>query len=274
MTTKSRAVQTMIHGLLMAGAFISVLPFLWMITTSLKPYGALYEPPLLIPVHFEWSNYVKALTSAPFPRFFWNSTIMTLGITIAQTLFSAMAGYALSRIRFRGRDAIFLAVVGTMMIPLPVTLIPNFLVVSALGWLDTYQALIVPRAVSAFSIMLFRQFFLSLPKELEEAARLDGAGHFRIFWSIALPLSRPAIGASAIFSFLFAWNDFLWPLIVNTSPDMMTIQVGLSVFSGRYGTSWTLLAAATVVATLPTVIAFLLAQRQFVEAITHTGLKG
>ena len=269
----SLGTKIIVHSLLICGAIISIMPFMWMVTTSLKPYGALYQPPLLIPMHFEWSNYVEALSAAPFGRFFMNSFIMTIGITVLQTIFSAMAGYAFARLRFPGRNGLFLIVIGTMMIPFPVTLVPNFLTVSSFGWLNTYQALIVPRAVSAFSIMLFRQFFISFPSELEEAAFLDGAGHFRIFWQIALPLARLMIGASAEFSFLCAWNDFLWPLIVSTSPDMMTVLVGLSVFSGRYGTFWTLLAAASVVVCLPAILAFSLAQRQFAQAVTYSGLK-
>ena len=245
-----------------------------MITTSLKPDGALFEPPLIVPVHFEWENYVKAWNAAPFPRFFLNSAIMAVGITLTQTIFSAMAGYAFARLQFPGRNVLFFLILGTMMIPLPVTLIPSFLIVAELGWLNTYQALIVPRAVSAFAIFLFRQFFLSIPRELEEAAFLDGAGRFTIFWRIVLPLSTPVIAASAIFSFLFAWNDFLWPLIVTTSPSMQPIQVGLAMFQGQYGIFWTLLMAATVLATLPAILAFLVAQRRFIEGITSSGLKG
>lgn len=262
------------HIVLVTGAFLSVMPFLWMITTSLKPAGALYEAPLLVPIHFDWQNYVEAWQAAPFPRFFWNSVVMTVGITLAQTLLSAMAGYAFARLKFPGRNILFFLVLGTMMIPFPVTLIPSFLIVADLGWLNTYQGLIVPRAVSAFAIFLFRQFFLSIPRELEEAALIDGANRFTIFWRIVLPLSTPVIAASAIFSFLFAWNDFLWPLVVTTKTSMQTIQLGLAVFQGQYGTFWTLLMAATVLATLPAILAFLLAQRRFIEGITSSGLKG
>ena len=261
------------HAVLIFGAFLAAMPFLWVITTSLKPNGALYQPPLLIPTHFEWSNYLKAWQAAPFPRFFLNSAFMTVALTVLQTLLSAMAGYAFARLRFPGRDLLFLGLLGTLMIPFPVTLIPNFLTVNALGWIDTYQALIIPRAVSAFAIFLFRQFFLSIPKELEEAARMDGAGPFIIFWRVILPLSTPVMAASAIFSFLFAWNDFLWPLIVTNSTEMRTVQVGLASFQGQYGVFWTLLAAATVIVTLPALIAFLFAQRRFIEGLTSTGLK-
>jgi multiple sugar transport system permease protein len=266
--------RLLIHLLLLAGAFLSAMPFLWMITTSLKPPGALFEPPLLIPVHFEWRNYAEAWRAAPFPRFFLNSAVMALGITLAQTVLSAMAGYAFARLRFPGRDVLFFLVLGTMMIPFPVTLIPSFLIVADLGWLDTYQALIVPRAVSAFAIFLFRQFFLTVPRELEEAALIDGANRIVIFLRIILPLSAPVLAASAIFSFLFAWNDFLWPLIVTTSTEMRTVQLGLAVFQGQYGIFWTLLMAATVLVTLPAIIAFLVSQRRFIEGIASSGLKG
>jgi len=261
------------HLLLLAGAFLSAMPFLWMITTSLKPESALYQAPLLFPTHFHWENYAKAWQSAPFPHFFLNSLIMTVGIVLSQTLFSAMAGYAFARMRFPGRDVLFFLVLGTMMIPFPVTLIPSFLVVNGLGWIDTYNALIIPRAVSAFAIFLFRQFFLNLPKELEEAAIMDGAGRFTLFFRIVLPLSTPVIAASAIFSFLFAWNDFLWPLIVTNSPHMRTVQVGLALFQGQYGIFWTLLTAAATIVTLPAILAFVAAQKQFIQGITNTGLK-
>lgn len=261
------------HGLLLVGAFVSALPFLWMITTSLKPESTLYQAPLLVPTHFQWENYLKAWHAAPFPRFFLNSLVMTAGIVMGQTLFSAMAGYAFARLRFPGRDLLLLLVLGTMMIPFPVTLIPSFLVVNALGWVDTYNALIIPRAVSAFAIFLFRQFFLSLPKELEEAALIDGASRLGIFFRIVLPLSTPVLAASAVFSFLFAWNDFLWPLIVTNSTEMRTVQLGLAVFQGQYGIFWTLLTAAATIVTFPAILAFLAAQRQFIAGITSTGLK-
>ena len=154
------------------------------------------------------------------------------------------------------------------------TIIPNFLTINALGWYDTYAALIIPRAASVFSVFLFRQFFLSLPVEIEDAAKIDGCGRLKIFFKIALPLSKPVVITSALFSFLFAWNDFLWPLIVTDSPEMRTIQVGLSVFQGRYGIRWTLLSAATVLSILPTIIAFLIAQKYFIKGIASTGLKG
>jgi len=199
---------------------------------------------------------------------------MSAGIVLTQTLFSAFAGYAFARIKFKFSNILFFILLGTMMISNYAIVIPNFLTVNALGWYDTFAALIIPRAASVFAIFLFRQFFLSLPKEIKDAAKIDGCGKFRIFFKIALPLSRPVIVTSALFSFLFAWNDFLWPLIVTDSPQMRTIQLGLSVFQGRYGVRWTLLAAATVLSILPSIVAFLIAQKYFIKGIAGTGLKG
>lgn len=262
------------HAALLIGGFLAAMPFLWIVTTALKPPRKLFAQPLLIPTYFHWQNFVDAWNAAPFARFLLNSTVMTLAIVLGQTLLSAMAGYALARMRFPGRNALFLVILGTLMVPFPVTLIPSYLVVNGLGWVDTYQALIVPRLVSAFAVFLFRQFFLSLPLEIEEAATIDGASRARIFWRIALPLSGPVIAASAVFSFLFAWNDFLWPLVVTNSTEMRTIQVGLAFFTGRYGTQWTLLMAGTLLAALPAILVFLAAQRRFVEGIVTSGLKG
>lgn len=264
----------LLHLALLAGALLAALPFLWMVTTALKPDGALYQAPLLIPTHFDWLNFVEAWNAAPFPRFLYNSVVMTVGITAGQILFSAMGAYAFARIPFPGRDALFLVVLGTMMIPFPVTIIPNFLIVARFGWIDTYQALIVPRAVSAFAVFLFRQFFLDLPVELEEAAFMDGAKRRTVFTRVVLPLSVPVISANGVFSFLYAWNDFLWPLIVTNSTNMRTIQVGLAFFQGQYGIFWTRLMAATLLATLPSILVFLAAQTRFVEGITTSGLKG
>ncbi|WP_290646953.1 carbohydrate ABC transporter permease [Kosmotoga sp.] len=198
---------------------------------------------------------------------------MTTGIVLCQTFFSALAGYAFAKLKFRFRNTLFYIFLGSMMIPFPITLIPNFLTINFLGWYDTYTALIVPRAVSVFAIFLFRQFFLSVPSEIEEASRIDGCSRFRTFFQIVLPISKPVIATSALFSFLFAWNDFLWPLIVTDSPEMRTIQVGLAFFQGRYGIQWTLLAAATILVILPTIVAFLIAQKNFIEGLSTTGLK-
>jgi len=262
------------HGLLLTGGFVMLVPFLWMLTTSLKPTRLAFSPPYLLPTTFEWHNYLEAWNAAPFLRFYLNTAIIATGITLGQVLFSSLAAYAFARLHFPGRDLLFLVFLGTMMVPLHVTLIPSYLIVHWLGWIDTYQALIVPRLVSAFGIFLLRQYYLTIPVDLDEAALIDGASRLHVWWRLILPLSQPALATLAIFAFLFAWNDFLWPLVVTNDPNMRTVQLGLAMFQGRYGTRWTLLMAGTVTATLPAVLAFLIGQRRFIQGITTTGLKG
>lgn len=262
-----------IHAILLAGAVITIAPLLWMITLSLKPARLTFAPPYLIPNTFEWENYVRAWEAAPFARYYLNTAIMALGITAGQLIFSSLAAYAFARLEFRGRNVLFLIILGTMMLPIQVLIIPSYLLVLQLGWKNTFFALIVPRLVSAFGIFLLRQFYLTIPRDLDEAALIDGASRFGVWWRIILPLSRPALATLAIFAFLFSWNDFLWPLIVTDDPNMRTIQLGLVMFQGRYGTNWTLLMAGTVTATLPTILVFLLGQRQFIESIALSGVK-
>lgn len=273
-SVKGNVGKILTHLLLLAGAFIMIAPFLWMITTSLKSVGQTFQPPYLFPRQFVWQNYIDAWRAAPFPRYYLNSLIMTLGITISQVFFSSLAAYAFARLEFPGKNIIFLLFLATMMVPQHVTIIPSFLVVRNLGWVDTYAGLIVPRMVSAFGIFLMRQFYYSIPKELDEAALMDGASRLKIWWNILLPLSGPALVTLSIFSFLFAWNDFLWPLVMTYDPKMQTVQLGLAMFQGKYGTRWNLLMAGTVTATIPAILIFLFGQRRFIEGITTTGLKG
>lgn len=265
--------EFLLHLTLIGGAVLVILPFLWMITTSLKPVKEAFLPPYFIPASFEWRNYVIAWQAAPFVRFYLNSFLMGVSITVGQVLSSAMAAYAFTRLRFPGRDKLFLLFLATMMIPFHVQLIPAYLVIQWLHWLDTYQALIVPRLVSAFGIFLLRQYFLTIPKELDEAALLDGCSRLAVLWRIILPLAQPALAALGIFAFLFAWNDFLWPLIVTNSAEMRPIQVGLAVFNGKYGTQWVYLMAGTAMATLPGLLIFFAGQRKFVEGMVMSGLK-
>jgi multiple sugar transport system permease protein len=262
-----------IHLILILGAFVMIAPLLWMLTLSLKPAKLTYSPPFLIPTTFEWANYAKAWEAAPFARYYLNTAIITFGITRGQLIFGSLAAYAFARLTFPGRNLLFLLVLGTMMLPFQVLLIPSYLIVKDLGWLNSFAGLIVPRMVSAFGIFLLRQHYLTIPKEMDEAALIDGASRLGVWWRIILPLSRPALATLAIFAFLFAWNDFLWPLIVTDKPDMRTIQLGLVMFQGRYSTNWTLLMAGTMTATLPTIFVFLLGQKQFIESIALTGVK-
>ncbi len=262
------------HVVLIAGAVVVLIPFLWMITTSLKPARAVHLAPYIVPADFVWQNYQLAWNADDFTRYYLNTVVMTAGIVIGQVLFSSMAGYAFARLDFPGRNVLFFVVLATMMIPIYVTLIPSYLLVRDFGWLNSYQGLIVPRLVSAFGIFLMRQQYLGIPRDLEEAALLDGASRLRVWWSIVVPLSGPALATLGIFSFLFAWNDFLWPLIITSSPDMRTVQLGLAMFTGRYGTQWTLLMAGAVLASIPALVVFAVGQRWFVRGAVMSGVKG
>ncbi len=264
----------LIHAVLLAGALVMVTPFLWMVTLSLKPVELTYQPPHLIPTRFEVSNYSRAWQAAPFARYYFNSVVMTGGIVVSQVLLSSLAAYAFARLRFPGRDILFLIFLGTMMVPFHVILIPSYLIINRLGWVDSYAALIVPRMVSAFGIFLLRQYYQGIPQELDEAAMIDGLGRLGTWWRIIVPLSAPGLATLGIFAFMFGWNDFLWPLVVTNDPDMRTVQLGLAMFQGRYGTQWTVLMAGTVTATLPTLAVFLLGQRWFIQSVAQTGVKG
>lgn len=260
--------------LLVPAAFIILVPYLWMITTSLKVRGTTGLPPYLFPNVFVWENYPKAWQAAQFLRYYLNTTIVAVAIILARILFASMAAYAFAFLQFRGREALFLLFLGTMMIPFQATIIPSYLIIRDLHWFNTFQALIVPRAVDAFSIFLLRQAFISTPRDYLDAAHLDGCSHWQALWRIVVPLNRPSLVTMSLFTFLFAWNDFLWPLLVANSEQMRTIQIGLQAFAGRYQTEWTYMMAGTVTATLLPVVFFLLAQRTFISGMTRSGLKG
>ena len=277
------------HLVLVVGAVAMVLPFVWMVSTSLKPADQLFTvPPTWIPQPVQWSNYTKAMGAGNFGRYAMNSLFLGVANLFTNVLLSALAGYAFARLRFPGRSFLFLLVLATLMVPYQVTIIPLFVIIrhiplfggndalgqGGIGWINSYWGLIVPGAVSAFGIFMLRQFFHTLPQDLEDAARIDGAGEFRIFWQIMLPLAMPAVATLAIFSFQAGWNAFLWPLLITTTDDMRTIQVGLTVFVQQYSTQWDQLMAATVVATLPVIVVFGFGQRLLVRSIAFTGLKG
>ncbi len=266
-----------LHIVLILGAFIMVLPFLWMISTSLKTQSDVMRefPPRLIPSTFMFSNYSTAMTSLPFDRYYANSLIVAFSVTILQLITSSLAAYAFARLRFKGRDVLFFLYLIGLMIPFPVLLIPNFLIIRQLGWFDSYLALIVPPAFSAFSIFLLRQYYRGLPMDYDEAARIDGASSLRIWWSILLPNSKPALAALGIFTFLGSWNDFLWPLVVTNTDRMRTLPVGLSTFQGQYSVRWELLMAASVVALIPILIIYFFAQNWIIKGLSvGSGIKG
>ncbi len=261
--------------ILIPTALIMLMPFIWMLSTSLKSAGEVFSyPPTFIPETPQWGNYVRIFEVLPFARFFFNSLAVAIAVTGLQLITCSMAAYAFARLRFKGRDMLFLGYLGTLMIPAQVVLIPNFIVLRQLGWIDTYQALILPAAFSAFGTFLLRQYFLTIPRELEDAAVVDGANHWQIYLRVIMPLSGPALSALAIFAFLTNWNSFLYPLIVTTRVNMSTLTVGLNTLQGQYNTAWTLLMAGSVIALLPILLVFIFAQRYFIAGITMTGLGG
>ena len=255
-------------------ALSMLAPFLWMISTSLMDELEVYQfPPPLLPETPRWDNYVGALTARPFGRYFLNSLIFATAVVGGQLVTSATAGYAFARLRFRGRNRLFLAYLSTMMVPVVVVLIPRFLLIDALGWVDTYVGLVSTELVSVWGIFLMRQYFRSVPRELEDAARIDGAGPWRIFLSVSLPLAKPALATLGLFAFIEAWKNLLWPLIATRSVEMRTVEVGIASFHGTYVTNWPYQMAAAVTAVVPIVVLFVLTQRYFVRGIQMTGFK-
>ncbi len=280
--------RVLLHVVLIASAATMVLPFLWMILTSVKSRPELAQfPPTFLPETWNWGNYADAMQAAPFLTYFRNSLIIAGGHTVITVVFGAMAGYSLARVQFRGRELVFLAFVAMLMIPTYTKIVPQFLIVKFMplfggndilgqggsGWLNTWWALLIPGGLSPFAIFLFRQFYLSLPKELEEAARLDGANELRIWARIYTPLIKPAIATVALLTFQDSWNNFLWPLLVTNRDDLRVIQVGLAVFQQEGNTQWAYLMAGTTLATVPMVLLFLFAQRYFIQGFTNAGIK-
>jgi len=265
---------TALHLVLYAGALVTVAPFLWMVLTSFKELpDILTYPPRWIPSRLVTENFVAAFQAAPFGRYYFNSILVATAVTLGQIVTCSMAAFAFARLRFWGRDALFYLFLGTMMIPGQVVMIPSFMVLHWLGWIDTYAALIVPGLASAFGTFLLRQFFLTIPRELEDAARIDGCGRFAVLWRIILPLSKPALATLAVFTFMGVFNDFLWALVVISSEEMRTVQLGLAIFRDRYQTDWGQLMAASVTATLPILTVFFFAQKYFIKGITLSGMK-
>jgi len=260
---------------LMVVATVMLVPFFWMLSTSLKPIGEVFAyPPTWIPKDAQWNNYSTVWKVIPFGRYMLNSFITSFCITALHLVVASMAAFAFARLEFPGRDKLFLLYLATMMVPGQVTMIPNFILIKLFNWTDTYQGLIIPNVFTAFGVFLLRQFFMTIPKEYEDAARIDGASYFHIYSKIILPLSIPALSTLAIFTFVFQWNNLIWPLVVVNKDSMKTLTVGLASFQGMYGTSWNLLMAAAVMGIVPSVTAFLIGQRYLIKGITLTGLKG
>lgn len=264
---------------LSVGAVTMVAPFLWMFVTSLKEAGDVfsYHHSWIedwVPTSFVWQNYVKALKVVPFARFYLNSIFVAVLTTLGQVFTSAMAGYSFARLKFPGRDKIFFAYLMTLMIPGAVTMIPNFILMRYLGWIDSYKALIIPGIFTAYGTFMLRQFFMTLPRELEDAAKIDGCSYPGIFWRIILPLSKPALATLTTFTFMGTWMNFMWPLVVVNSQEKFTLPVGLSYFQSLHHTDWTVLMAGSMMMLAPILLVFIFNQRYFVEGIKLTGIKG
>jgi multiple sugar transport system permease protein len=292
---------TLSYLVLSIGAVVMLVPFLWMISTSLKDPGSVFVVPEhfiseLFPNRFVWGNYPKAWYAISFGRFYINSIFVTLGITLGQVVTSSLAAYAFARLNFYGREKIFFGYLATMMIPFAVTMIPIFIILKILAdwsdkiWpagiyvlghyagkvlgLDSYFALIVPGIFTAYGTFMLRQFFMGIPSDLEDAAKIDGSSLLGIYWRIILPLSKPALATLITITFMGAWKDFMWPLIVISSDEMKTVPVGLASFQGIYTTDWTLLMAGSVLMLIPIILLFIFNQRFFVEGIKLSGIKG
>jgi multiple sugar transport system permease protein len=265
--------RALIYAVLTLGALIALAPFLWMVLTSLKSYGEVATRAVL-PAKLRFSNFIEAWNSAPFARYFANSLLVSVATVAGVLTTSVLAAYAFSWLDFPGKDLIFTAFLATMMIPGQILLIPNFLTITRLGWVDTYWAQIIPWVASVFNIFLLRQFFSCIPKDLFDAAVLDGCGHLRYLTRIILPLSRPVLITVGLNTFLGSWNALQWPLIVTRSESMRPIQVGLSYFLTESGTETHLMMAAATLTILPIVIMYAFAQKQFMEGISTSGLKG
>jgi multiple sugar transport system permease protein len=272
----SRALRRLpIYVLLVLGAVVMLFPFVWMVSTSLKQDFALFvTPPRLIPSPVKFDNYRRLGELLPIWRIVFNSVLVAVVATSLQLLTSAMGAYAFARMKFRGRDALFLVYLTTLMVPFQVTIVPLFIEMKYLGFIDSYPGLILPTVVSAFGTFLLRQAFLTLPRELEEAAFVDGAGHFRVFAQIALPLIGPSLAAFGIFSFMSSWNSFLWPLVIVNSQKLMTLPLGLANLHGQYTTQWNLVMAGTTVSVVPILLIYLLAQKHIVRGFVFSGIKG
>jgi multiple sugar transport system permease protein len=257
-----------------AAALIILFPLIWMLATSIKPESQIISAhPGLFSSTVTGSNYVQAWKAIDFPRLFLNTVIFAGGVTILSLTFDSLTAYALARLDFPGKNVIFVLILITLMLPFQVNLVPLFLLLTKIHWVNTYQGLILPRATNAFGIFFLRQFFLSIPKELEDAARVDGASEFKIYRSIVLRMSVPALLTLGLFHFMYNWNDLLWPLIISTNSSMYTLSSGLALFLGQHVIQYGLIMAGSVLAIVPMVVAFLLIQRRFVESIATSGLR-
>jgi len=267
--------QVAVHGLLIIWLLISVIPFVWMVSTSFKGPGEIFIfPPRWIPRNPTFNNYIDLFQEMNFGRPFLNSVLVSLSTTFLSVFVATMAGYGFAKFRFKNKNLLFLFILGTIMVPGQITMIPVFLLLSRMNLLNTYWGLILPAIANAFNIFFMRQYIMGVPDELIEAAKIDGAHEGWIFFRIILPLSRPAMAAITIFTFTGSWNNFLWPLIIATDESMYTLPVAVSVLGGQYTENIAMQMAGSVIVILPLIIVFLFTQRYFIKGITFTGMKG
>jgi len=267
--TRRSALLTLLGLVLALGA---IFPLLFMVTSSFKDASEINSGSLW-PENPTLDNFFYVFTEVPFARYLFNSFLVSAVITVVALFFHSMAAYALARLKFKGRETIFLLMFSTLLVSLPVVMIPTFVITRSLGMLDSYAGLIIPPLFSAFGIFLLRQFYIGLPDELEEAALVDGASYWRIYWSVILPLSRPILAALSVFFFLANWNSFIWPLTITSDPDLRVVQVGISTFQQQYASDWNYVLAASTVAAVPTLLLFFFFQKQIVESIKTSGFK-
>lgn len=274
---KSSAVlrRVLLYIVLILIAVIMVVPFLWMLSTSLKTqYDAVKIPPVWIPDPPQWENYVRLFTEQPMFQFMLNTIKIVFFVVLGQLFFSSLAAYSFARISFKGRNVVFFLYIATLLVPGQVTMIPTYLMFAKAGLTDNHLALILPAFFSAFGVFLLRQFFMSLPRELEEAAEIDGCNPFMTYWRIMLPLVVPAMLTLGVFTLMNTWNDYMGPLIYLSSPEKYTMTLGIAYFKGVYTTQWNLVMAGSIVSVMPILIAYLCAQKYFIEGIAFSGVKG
>jgi multiple sugar transport system permease protein len=277
---RKQVADILTYAVLIGVGITMVFPLFWMVSTSFKTEPELFIlPPPLLPKHLYLGNYPLAFERIPYLRMLANSILVAVAVTAGRVLTSTFAGFAFARLQFPGRDKLFLVYLAVMMVPFPVTMIPAYLIMNGLGWLNTLYSVIFPPMVSAYTTFLVRQFMLTLPKELEDAARIDGASPPRIYWNVVMPLCGPVVAATVIFSFLGAWNSFLWPLLMLSTPEKLTLPIGMTMIANariNYGgyTPYSELMAAATAGAIPMVLVYLVAQRWFVQGIALTGIKG
>lgn len=264
------------HAVLLAFSAIFVLPFAWLVVTSVKPADQIFEfPPSLLPETFCWNNYLRVWKTIPFWHYAWNTLFISVSATLATVVSSSLVAYGFAIVRWRWANRLLILMLATVMLPPQVTLIPVFILFKKIGWIGSFRPLIIPCLFgNAFFVFLFRQFFKTLPRDLIDAAKIDGCTHFDIYWRIVMALSKPVLAVVAFFSFTYSWNDFLGPLIYLNDTMQYTLALGLQQFLGQYSAQWDLLMAASTLMTLPVVLLFMLMQRTFVEGISLTGIKG